>query len=78
MFAPSLHRNQLKLYKVSVGISVFRPSSILSSVKEENDENLCADYDEEDCRYAFVYYFDKDYKVHVRAQEERECPPKVS
>lgn len=46
-------------------------------MKEENDENLCADYDEEDCRYAFVYYFDKDYKVHVRAQEERECPPKV-
>lgn len=46
------------------------------SVNEDNDENLCAYYDEEDCRFAYVYYY-KDDKVEIRAQKERECPPKV-
>ncbi|XP_017769953.1 PREDICTED: integrin beta-PS-like isoform X2 [Nicrophorus vespilloides] len=45
--------------------------------KEENDENLCAFYDEDDCRFAYVYYFDEHNKVVVKAQQERECPAKV-
>lgn len=36
---------------------------------------LCTFYDEEDCRFHFVYT-DKD-EIKVRAQKERECPPKV-
>lgn len=36
---------------------------------------LCTFYDEEDCRFHFVYT-DKD-DIKVRAQKERECPPKV-
>lgn len=45
-------------------------------MNEDNDENLCAYYDEDDCRFAYVYYY-KDDKVEIRAQKERECPPKV-
>ena len=44
---------------------------------EENDENLCAYYDEEDCRFAYVYAYDEQGKVYVRAQKEKECPPQV-
>lgn len=43
--------------------------------RKEFDETLCTFYDEEDCRFHFVYT-DKD-EIKVRAQKERECPPKV-
>lgn len=44
---------------------------------EEEDEFPCAGYDEQDCRYVFVY---KKYNLThyiVQAQKERECPAKV-
>ncbi|KAE8742436.1 hypothetical protein FOCC_FOCC011990 [Frankliniella occidentalis] len=44
---------------------------------EEKDENLCAYYDEDDCRFAYVYTYDENGKVEIRAQQERECPPQV-
>lgn len=49
----------------------------LISANEENDENLCAYYDDEDCRFAYVYAYDEQGKVYVRAQKEKECPPEV-
>lgn len=50
---------------------------LCSAANEENDENLCAYYDEDDCRFAYVYSYDPQGKVVVRAQEERECPAQV-
>lgn len=44
---------------------------------EEKDEHLCAYYDEDDCRFAFVYSYDEEEKVIIRTQEKRECPPQV-
>jgi len=44
---------------------------------EDKDENLCAFYDEDDCRFAYVYAWDETGKIVVRAQEQRECPPQV-
>jgi hypothetical protein len=44
---------------------------------EEKDEHLCTFYDEEECRFSFVYTEEKDNGLKVRAQEDRECPPKV-
>jgi len=44
---------------------------------EANNEYLCAFYDEDDCRYAYVYYFDEHNKIVVEAQEQLECPQKV-
>ncbi|GLV41732.1 myospheroid [Carabus blaptoides fortunei] len=44
---------------------------------EEKDENLCAYYDEDDCRFAYVYWYDENNKVMIKAQQDRECPPKV-
>lgn len=46
-------------------------------MNEEKDENLCAFYDEDDCRFAFVYSYDVHGKIVLRAQQERECPPQV-
>lgn len=37
---------------------------------------MCTYYDEDDCRFQFVYS-EIDEKVTVKAQQERECPPKV-
>ena len=44
---------------------------------EEKGESLCAYYDEDDCRFAYVYTYDDQNKIAIRAQKERECPPKL-
>lgn len=50
---------------------------VFMAADEEKDENLCAYYDEDDCRFAYVYTYDENGKVEIRAQQERECPPQV-
>lgn len=47
------------------------------AVEDELDESFCHFYDEDDCRFAFVYSFDEKGKVIIKAQQERECPPQV-
>jgi protocadherin alpha len=47
------------------------------TVHEEAGEVLCAYYDEEDCRFAYVYTYSDNNTLIVRAQEERECPPEI-
>jgi protocadherin alpha len=47
------------------------------SVHEEAGEVLCAYYDEEDCRFKYVYTYSDNNTLIVRAQEERECPPEI-
>lgn len=53
-------------------------------VDENKDEFLCIFYDEDDCRYQFVYnetsnagLSDNQPKIYVTAQQNPECPPKV-
>lgn len=47
------------------------------TVEDDLDESFCNFYDEDDCRFAFVYSFDDKGKVIIKAQQERECPPQV-
>jgi protocadherin alpha len=66
----------------SANCTLFTPISVESvEYDEDKDEHLCTFYDEDDCRYRFVYNetVEKDRKVtvHVRAQQTPECPPKV-
>lgn len=45
---------------------------------EENSEHKCIFYDENDCRFEFVYNeneFDENGKIKVAATEKLECPP---
>lgn len=42
---------------------------------ESKDEHLCTFYDDDDCRFKFVYT-DTD-EVKVRAQQDRDCPARV-
>lgn len=57
---------------VPVGIAVVE-------VNENKDEYLCSVYDEDGCRFQFVYSYNKfDDKVEVRAQQKRVCPSKDS
>lgn len=51
--------------------------SIRNLAKEENHENLCTFFDENDCRFSYVYYYNEQNKVVIKAQEEPECPAKV-
>jgi len=46
-------------------------------VNEELGEVLCTYYDEEDCRFAYVYTYSDNNTLMVRAQEERDCPPGI-
>lgn len=47
------------------------------SVNEELREVLCTYYDEEDCRFAYVYTYSDNNTLMIRAQEERDCPPGI-
>lgn len=68
--------NKLKVF--THGIDLFRDNFIYFFIAdEEKDENLCAYFDEDDCRFAYVYYYDENNKVMIRALNDRECPPKV-
>ncbi|XP_066139996.1 integrin beta-PS isoform X2 [Euwallacea fornicatus] len=44
---------------------------------EENNEYLCHYTDEDHCQFTYVYYYDIERKLHIRAQEERTCPPEI-
>ncbi|XP_050504277.1 integrin beta-PS isoform X2 [Diabrotica virgifera virgifera] len=48
-------------------------SADVITVDEKNNEVICSYYDEDDCRFNYVYYFD-DEQVRVRAQANRDCP----
>lgn len=50
---------------------------IFFSVDDKKGEVLCAFYDEDDCRYSFVYSYDESKNITIRAQKERECPAEV-
>uniref|UniRef100_A0A1Q3FMG1 Integrin beta n=1 Tax=Culex tarsalis TaxID=7177 RepID=A0A1Q3FMG1_CULTA len=45
-------------------------------VDEEKDENKCTFFDENNCRFEFIYN-DSGEKVIVKAQEKPDCPAKV-
>jgi Integrin beta cytoplasmic domain./Integrin beta tail domain. len=47
------------------------------SENEAKDENLCVYFDEDECKFEYVYWYDAQGKIHLRAQQERECPPHV-
>lgn len=44
---------------------------------ETLNEHLCSFYDDEDCLYLYVYSYDENQRLVIRAQKERECPKKV-
>lgn len=46
-------------------------------VDVDNDQVACYGTDENDCKYTFVYYYDDQNCLQVRAQEDPDCPPPV-
>ncbi|XP_037974109.2 integrin beta-PS [Plutella xylostella] len=44
---------------------------------ETRGEYLCSFYDDEDCLYVYVYSYSYTQHLNVRAQKDRDCPPKV-
>ncbi|XP_047479420.1 kielin/chordin-like protein [Penaeus chinensis] len=42
---------------------------------EAEEDRLCTFFDENDCRFLFVYGYDKDRHPFVRVQQTLECPP---
>lgn len=66
-----------KFMKFHLSKVFFKIFPLKFSDDEEKDESLCTFFDEDKCRYQFVYVEDEENKIVVRAQEELECPPKV-
>uniref|UniRef100_A0A336M8L1 Integrin beta n=2 Tax=Culicoides sonorensis TaxID=179676 RepID=A0A336M8L1_CULSO len=57
---------------------IFTPISVEKvEVNEDKDDHLCTFYDENECRFQFVYNDREEERVVVRAQETPDCPPKV-
>ncbi|XP_045106617.1 integrin beta-PS-like isoform X2 [Portunus trituberculatus] len=52
-------------------------STIVDVVVEEEGERLCTFFDENDCRFKFVYGYDEFKEPVVRVQEVLECPPEL-
>ncbi|XP_043660897.1 integrin beta-PS isoform X2 [Drosophila teissieri] len=46
-------------------------------IDETKDEQLCTFFDEDDCKFLFKYSESSQGELHVYAQENKECPPKV-
>lgn len=80
------HCVQCQMYKTgpladpddcATNCTLFVPTGVKKvEIDEEKDDNKCTFFDEDDCRYEFSYN-DSGEKIVVKAQEERECPPKV-
>lgn len=46
-------------------------------VNEENNDHLCIFYDENECRFEFVYNDNDIDKINVTAKEKLECPTEI-
>jgi integrin beta 1 len=58
--------------------TLFTPIAVEKvEIENEKDEHICTFYDEDDCRFQFIYNDREEGKIMVRAQQDRECPPKV-
>ncbi|XP_050304275.1 integrin beta-PS isoform X1 [Anthonomus grandis grandis] len=55
---------------VPIGVDTVKAS-------EENNEYLCRYTDEDHCQFSYVYYYDTERKLHIKAQEQRTCPPEI-
>lgn len=51
--------------------------SVETVTVDDEDRVLCYGTDEDDCKYAFVYYYDENNSLKIEAQTERECPAQV-
>lgn len=49
----------------------------LLSTESEGNETLCASYDEDNCRFVYVYSYNDTKGTVVRAQNYRECPERI-
>ncbi|XP_045617424.1 integrin beta-PS [Procambarus clarkii] len=56
--------------------TLFNATRVPEAVEEEG-ERLCSFFDENDCRFKFVYGYDENKEPIVRVQQTLECPPKL-
>ncbi|KAK4304644.1 hypothetical protein Pmani_023412 [Petrolisthes manimaculis] len=56
---------------------MFNATLVPIAAEEEAGERLCSFYDENDCRFKFVYGYDANKEPVVRVQQTLECPPKL-
>uniref|UniRef100_A0A0P4WGX5 Integrin beta subunit tail domain-containing protein n=2 Tax=Scylla olivacea TaxID=85551 RepID=A0A0P4WGX5_SCYOL len=50
-------------------------ATVVSNLVEEEGDRLCSYFDENDCRFMFVYRFDEDRHPLVYALSTLQCPP---
>lgn len=58
--------------------TLFTPKGVKKlEVNEENGDHLCIFYDENDCRFEFIYNDSEVDKIKVTAKEDLECPTEI-
>ncbi|CAL4140762.1 unnamed protein product, partial [Meganyctiphanes norvegica] len=57
--------------------TLFNATAVPVAEVEEEGERLCTFFDENDCRFTFVYGYDVNKEPVVRVQQTLECPPKL-
>lgn len=57
--------------------TLFNSTRVPIAEVEKEGERLCTFFDENDCRFAFVYGYDENKEPVVRVQQTLECPPKL-
>ncbi|ROT69643.1 integrin [Penaeus vannamei] len=54
---------------------LFNSTMVQVAREETEEERLCTFFDENECRFYFVYGYDEDRNPIVRVQETLDCPP---
>lgn len=57
--------------------TLFNSTRVPVAEVEEEGERHCTFFDENDCRFTFVYGYDENKEPVVRVQQTLECPPKL-
>jgi len=55
----------------------FNATKVDEATEDAEGERSCAFFDENDCRFAFVYGYDENNEPVVKVQRTLECPPKL-
>lgn len=54
---------------------LFNSTMVQVAREETEEERLCTFFDENECRFYFVYGYDEDRNPIVRVQQTLDCPP---
>nr|ACY82398.1 integrin [Penaeus vannamei] len=68
---------EFNIEECKANCTTFNSTPVPVAEVENEGERLCTFFDENDCRFTFVYGYDENKEPIVRVQQTLECPPKL-